>query len=202
MESYGPASAHHNSLCWASITTFNFCKWKDPWPWVSFGPTCLQSLSLMSCSGSSPFKNPAYLGEMYTHMYTNLFTFISEVFGQPKVNSHSLKEFFLRHRVNARIEFPFYLVSYQILCQDPPPHPIFFGAPGSGLSLCPQHGVGLQRQISAPGSRIPPGRRLAWSVPPRRRPGSLLSSISRKKKKNPAARPLGLKASCCLILMV
>lgn len=129
MESYGPASAHHNSLCWASIITLNFCKWKDPWPWISFGPTCLQCISLMSCSGSSPFKNPAYLGEMYTHMYTNLFTFISEVFGQPKVNYHSLKEFFLRHRVNARIEFPFYLVSYQILCQDPSPHPIFFWCP-------------------------------------------------------------------------
>ena len=72
------------------------------------------------------------------------------------------------------------------------PTPSSFGAPRSGLSLCPQHGVGLQRQISAPGSRLPPGRRLARSVPHRRRPGSLLSSISRKKKKKkiPPRAPL------------
>lgn len=79
------------------------------------------------------------------------------------------------------------------------PTPSSFGAPRSGLSLYPQHGVGLQRQISAPGSRIPPGRRLALSVPPRSWPGSLLSSISGKKKKKKSRRGLPRMKSILLL---
>lgn len=133
-------------------------------------------------------------------MYTNLFTFISEVFGQPKVNYHSLKDFFLRHRVNARIEFPFCLVSYQILCQDPPPHPIFFWSPkvwaeplSAAWSRPPA--PDLSSRLQAPARR-----RLGRSVPHRRRPGSLLSSISRgkKKKKKSLRAPPRMKSNLLL----
>ena len=126
---------------------------------------------------------------MYTHMYTNLFTFISEVFGQPKVNYHSLKDFFLRHRVNARIEFPFCLVSYQILCQDPPPHPIFFWSPKVWAE--PLSAAWSRPPAPALSSRLqaPARRRLGRSVPHRRRPGSLLSSISNTHKANSNLSP-------------
>lgn len=47
---------------------------EDPWPWVSSGPACLQSLSLTGCSGSSPFKssvswNVRIIIQIYLHSY-------------------------------------------------------------------------------------------------------------------------------------
>lgn len=61
--------------------------------------------------------------------------------------------------------------NFRLLCQLPNPisgsPPVFFGAPKSGLRLCPQHGVGPQRQISAPGARTPAQEEAARSAPPR-----------------------------------
>lgn len=157
MESHGPASAHHNSLCWVSIRTLDFCKWKDPGPGFPLDPH-VSNLSLSrTVLAHHPFKIQRILGkcthiciQIYLHSYLRCLVNL-------KLTIIAWKIFSWGTELMPGSNFRFALSATKSCVRIHLPTPSSFGAPRSGLSLCPQHGVGLQRQISAPGSRLPPG---------------------------------------------